>query len=148
METDVGIAAWRTFLTAHARVTALLEDELQRERELPLTWYDVLLHLREAPERRLRMTELAAAVLLSKSGLTRLVDRMYAAGLVNRSPDGDDRRGRWVMLTPQGKKRLREAGPVHVRGINRHFIDYLTPEAAQGMTEALARIVEAAESER
>ncbi|MBK8561612.1 MAG: MarR family transcriptional regulator [Dehalococcoidia bacterium] len=87
------MAAWRTFLTAHARVTALLEDELQRERELPLTWYDVLLHLREAPERRLRMTELAAAVLLSKSGLTRLVDRMYAAGLVNRSPDGDDRRG-------------------------------------------------------
>ncbi|MBK8561613.1 hypothetical protein [Candidatus Amarobacter glycogenicus] len=52
------------------------------------------------------------------------------------------------MLTPHGKKRLREAGPVHVRGINRHFIDYLTPEAAQGMTEALARIVEAAESER
>ena len=142
------MAAWRTFLTAHARVTALLEDELQRERELPLTWYDVLLHLREAPERRLRMTELAAAVLLSKSGLTRLVDRMYAAGLVNRSPDGDDRRGRWVMLTAQGMKRLREAGPVHVRGINRHFIDYLTPEAAQGMTEALARIVEAAESER
>ena len=76
-----GLAAWRSFLEAHAAVTSVLERELVAQRELPLAWYDVLVQLSEAPNGRLRMQDLAAKVLLSKSGLTRLCDRMEAAGL-------------------------------------------------------------------
>lgn len=144
MESDSGMRAWRGFLTAHARVMALLEEELERERDLPLSWYDVLVQLEEARGSRLRMTELAAAVLLSKSGLTRLVDRMCTAGLVNRSADADDRRGRWVQLTPAGRKRLRDAAPAHLRGVGEHFIDFLTPESAEVLAETFGRIVKAA----
>jgi DNA-binding MarR family transcriptional regulator len=136
--------AWRAFLTAHARVTAVLETELQQERALPLAWYDVLLQLREAPDRRLRMTELAGAVLLSKSGLTRLVDRMCAAGLVDRSADSADRRGRWVTLTEAGRARLREAAPVHLRGIAEHFTDQLSEADARVLAAALSSIAERA----
>src|SRR5512134_3413797 len=94
------MAAWRTFLVAHARVTDVLASELEAEGGLPLTWYDVLVQLSEAPDNRLRMQELARAVLLSKSGLTRLVDRMTSGGLVTREPCLDDRRGTFVCLSP------------------------------------------------
>ena len=139
------MAAWRAFLTAHARVTALLEADLVRERGLPLSWYDVLLQLREANGQHLRMTELAEAVLLSKSGLTRLVDRMCIEGLVERSPDAEDRRGRWVQLTTKGRTRLREAAPVHLRGITEYFTGHLTADEAGALAATLERIVDAAE---
>ncbi len=145
MKKDTGMAAWRAFLTAHARVVGLLEEELQRERGLPLSWYDVLVQLQEAPDQRLRMTELAGAVLLSKSGLTRLVDRMCEDGLVERCPDPEDRRGRWVSLTAAGHARLRDAATVHVRGIRQHFIDQLSPEEAAQLESVLSNIVERAE---
>jgi DNA-binding MarR family transcriptional regulator len=145
VQRDVKMSAWRAFLTAHARVTAVLEDELERERGLPLSWYDVLLHLREADDQRLRMSELAGAVLLSKSGLTRLVDRMCAAGLVERSADSEDRRGRWVHLTSAGRTRLRDAAPVHLRGVAEHFTGHLTGETAAVLEATLTKIVEAAE---
>lgn len=145
VKTDHRMAAWRAFLTAHARVTAILEAELEREAGLPLTWYDVLLQLREAPDHRLRMTDLAGAVLLSKSGLTRLVDRMCAAGLVARAADADDRRGRWVTLLPPGRARLREAAPVHLRGVAEHFTQFLSEAEAATLAVTLGHIVEAAE---
>ncbi len=141
------MVAWRAFLTAHARVTTLLEDELVREKGLPLTWYDVLVQLEEAPGHRLRMTELAGAVLLSKSGLTRLVDRMCGAGLVDRSPDADDRRGRWVNLTPAGIARLHDAAVTHMRGVHEHFINHLDAHTAEVMAEALSRIAGSATGE-
>ena len=140
------MAAWRAFLTAHARVTELLESDLQRERGLPLAWYDVLVQLSEAADHKLRMTDLAGAVLLSKSGLTRLVDRMCAAGLVDREPDASDRRGRWVSLTPAGRTRLRSAAPTHLRGVAEHFTAHLTPESAEILAETLTEIARAAES--
>src|SRR4029453_4402233 len=87
------LSAWRLLLEAHATVTELLEHELVAERGLPLSRYDVLLNLAEAPEGRLRMQELSASVLLSKSGLSRLVDRMVEAGVVPRGRWGDDPRG-------------------------------------------------------
>ena len=143
------MAAWRAFLTAHARVTGLLEDELENERSLPLSWYDVLLQLKEAPDDRLRMSDLAGAVLLSKSGLTRLVDRMCAAGLTARSADVEDRRGRWVSLTPEGRARLRKAAPVHLRGVAEHFTSQLSEDEARMLAAALSGIAErAAERER
>jgi DNA-binding MarR family transcriptional regulator len=134
------MGAWRAFLAAHARVTAALERELVAERGLPLAWYDVLVQLSEAPVGRLRMTDLAAAVLLSKSGLTRLVDRMAEAGLVERSPNDADRRGRIVCLTAAGTARLREAAPVHLRGVQEHFGARLTGNDARLLSETLAKV--------
>ena len=138
------LSAWRLLLEAHAAVTELLEHELVAERGLPLSRYDVLLNLAEAPDSRLRMQELSASVLLSKSGLSRLVDRMVKAGLVRRERCEDDRRGWFAVLTDQGRSALRRAAPVHLRGIEEHFTRHLEPEEVQAMTAALARVVAAA----
>ena len=138
------LSAWRRLLEAHATVTELLEHELVTERGLPLSRYDVLLNLAEAPGGRLRMQELSASVLLSKSGLSRLVDRMVEAGLVRRERCQDDRRGWFAVLTDQGRSALRRAAPVHLRGIQEHFAQHLEPEEVQVLTTALARVVAAA----
>ncbi len=138
------LSAWRLLLEAHATVTELLEHELVAERGLPLSRYDVLLNLAEAPDGRLRMQELSASVLLSKSGLSRLVDRMVEAGLVRRERCQDDRRGWFAVLTDQGRGALRRAAPVHLRGIQEHFTGHLEPEEVQAMTAALTRVVAAA----
>jgi DNA-binding MarR family transcriptional regulator len=138
------LAAWRLLLEAHAATTELLEHELVAERSLPLTRYDVLLNLAEAPGGRLRMQELSASVLLSKSGLSRLVDRMVEAGLVRRERCEDDRRGWFAVLTDQGRSALRRAAPVHLRGIQEHFARHLEPGEVQVLTAALSRVVAAA----
>ncbi len=134
--------AWRAFLEAHAHVIRLLEAELEAEKALPLTWYDVLVHLEEAQGHRLRMTDLAERVLLSKSGLTRLVDRMCDFGLVSRSPDDRDRRGRWVNLEPAGLARLHDAAPVHLRGVDAYFASLLTESEAEALAVVLRRIAD------
>ncbi len=139
--------AWRAFLEAHSYVTRLLAAELEHEKALPLTWYDVLVHLEEADGHRLRMTELAERVLLSKSGLTRLVDRMCAAGLVSRSADDRDRRGRWVGLEPAGIARLHDAAPVHMRGVESHFTGLLASGEAAAIAGPLRRIADAARAD-
>jgi DNA-binding MarR family transcriptional regulator len=138
------LAAWRLLLEAHATVTELLENELVAARGLPLNRYDVLLNLAEAPGGRLRMQELSASVLLSKSGLSRLVDRMVEAGLVRRERCEDDRRGWFAVLTDQGRSTLRRAAPVHLRGIQEHFVRLLKPDEVQVLATALARVVAAA----
>lgn len=137
------MAAWRAFLESHARVIAKLEHELERERGLPLTWYDVLVQLNEAAGGRLRMSELAEAVLISRSGLTRLVDRMAKAGLVERLPCPEDRRGTHVALTEAGRAKLAGAAPVHLRGIQQHFARYLSDEEAEELCGMFARIIAA-----
>ena len=103
-----GIAAWRRFLEAHARVTRRLDDELQAAHGLSLAEYDALLQIAHAPGRRVRMNVLAERVILSRSGITRLVDRLEAAGLVNRVPDPVDRRIARVAATPKGVKLLHD----------------------------------------
>ena len=140
------LVAWRAFLEAHAFVMSKLADELEAERGMPLGWYDVLVQLSEAEGNKLRMTELADLVLLSKSGLTRLVDRMCTAGLVDRLPDADDRRGRWVEMTKLGRARLVDAAPVHLRGVHQYFTGYLSDEEAAVVGVALRRIADAARS--
>ncbi len=100
--THAELASWRSFLRAHATITKTLEAELEIEQQLSLAAYDVLVQLSEAPERRLRMTELADAVLLSRSGVTRLVDRLEKVGLVARSRVADDGRGVAAELTEAG----------------------------------------------
>jgi DNA-binding MarR family transcriptional regulator len=140
------LAAWRLLLEAHAATTELLEHELVAERGLPLSRYDVLLNLAEAPGGRLRMQELSASVLLSKSGLSRLVDRMVEAGLVRRERCQDDRRGWFAVLTDQGRSALRRAAPVHLRGIHEHFARHLDPAEVEVLTAALSKVVAAAQA--
>src|SRR4051794_19257333 len=113
--------AWRSFLTAHARVLRSLEAELVAEQGLSLVSYDVLVQLAEAPGRRLRMAELADRVLLSRSGVTRLVDRLERAGLVARQRVMADGRGVIAELTECGLERLRTASGTHLAGVVRHF---------------------------
>ncbi|MBN9109553.1 MAG: MarR family transcriptional regulator [Pseudonocardia sp.] len=123
--TEEQLASWRAFLKAHATITRVLETELVAEQRLSLAAYDVLVQLAEAPGRRLRMTELADAVLLSRSGVTRLVDRLERAGLVSRSPVAGDGRGVAASLTEAGVRRLRVASRTHLAGVVRHFVDRL-----------------------
>ncbi len=134
------ITAWKAFLGAHARVTAVLETELQAAHQLPLSFYDVLVQLSEAPGRRLRMSELAQAVLLSRSGLTRLVERMERAGLVSRAPSPGDARGVETVLTDAGLRRIQEAAPTHLRGVAEHVTDLLTPSELEVLTTALDKV--------
>ncbi|HZQ38599.1 MAG TPA: MarR family transcriptional regulator [Dehalococcoidia bacterium] len=140
------LEAWRAFLAAHAVLTDVLEAELLAERGLPLAWYDVLFQLSLAPGGERRMQELAGAVLLSKSGLTRLVARMEQAGLVERRPCPTDLRGTIAALTPSGKAALRRARPIHLRGIREHFADRLSDEEARALCSAFGRVLAARRS--
>ena len=141
--TSAQVAGWRAFLTAHARVLAVLERELTAERGIPLTWYDVLVVLSESASNRLRMHDVASAVLLSRAGLTRLIDRMTGAGLVQRVPCEDDRRGTYVVMTEAGRTALDAASPVHLRGVREHFTGHLSDGELAAMEAAFGRIVAA-----
>jgi DNA-binding MarR family transcriptional regulator len=122
---DHRLDAWRAFLGAHARLFRRLDAELRTEHDLSLPEYDALLHLAEAPGRRVRMSRLAALVLLSKSGVTRLIDRLEADGSVERLQCSHDARGAEAVLTDEGLNRLRAASTTHLRGIERYFMDVL-----------------------
>jgi DNA-binding MarR family transcriptional regulator len=124
--TTCELAAWRGFLRVHAALLRELDRELEEGHGLPLTHYEVLLHLWNAPEHRLRMTDLANSVLLSQSGLTRLVDRMERAGYVVREPCAADRRVLYARLTDAGRARFAEAGPTHLAGVRRRFLDHFS----------------------
>ena len=134
------MAAWRGFMEAHAHVLGRLAREIQDEQSLPLTWYDVLVQLSEAEGRRLRMQELADRVLLSQSGLTRLVDRLEAEGFVERVRCSEDGRGFFAQLTRDGLETLRRTYPTHLRGVREWFTDLLTDEEAAIVARALTRI--------
>jgi DNA-binding MarR family transcriptional regulator len=137
---DPRLATWAAFLRAHARVVRELERELQAEQRMALTDYDVLVQLAAAEDRRLRMSELAERLLLSRSGATRLVDRLVAQGLVAREICDTDRRGQWAALTDAGLDRLRAAAPTHLRGVGEHFLDRMSPDDLASMQAILARL--------
>ncbi len=137
---DPRLRSWSTFLRAHAYVVRELERELQAEQQLALTDYDVLVQLATADERRLRMSELADRLLLSRSGVTRLVDRLVADGLVERVVCDDDRRGQWASLTTAGRERLRRASPTHLRGVAAHFLDRLSPDELASLERMLGAV--------
>ena len=129
-------------MRAHAAVVRELERELQTEQKLALTDYDVLVHLAAAGEHRLRMSELADGLLISRSGATRLIDRLVAEGLVERASCESDRRGQWAALTDAGYRRLRRATPTHLRGVAAHFLDRLSPEDLSGLERMLGGVLE------
>ncbi len=119
----VELAAWRGLLRAHSALVHDLDAELRAAHDLSLHEYEVLLVLGEAPEQRMRMSDLAIAVLLSQSGLTRLVDRLVDAGSVERTRCENDRRGLNAELTPAGRARLEQARPTHLAGVRSRFLD-------------------------
>ncbi|MGH2723776.1 MAG: MarR family winged helix-turn-helix transcriptional regulator [Actinomycetota bacterium] len=135
------LAAWVMFLQAHSVVVDALGRELEGERGLPLTWYEVLLSLGMADGGRLRMLDLSRSLLLSKSGATRLIDRMESAGLVARRPSPHDRRVIWAAITPRGRRAFDAAAPVHLRGIERHFMEALSDDEVRGLMAALRKVI-------
>jgi DNA-binding MarR family transcriptional regulator len=141
---ETRLTAWRAFLNAHAAAVGAIERELAAADCISLTWYDVLVALWEAPQHRLRLHELAQTVVLSRSGLTRLVDRLEAAGLLRREACADDRRGAYAVLTDDGRAAQLRAWPIYARGIVTHFADHLSDEDAMVLTEALGRVSAAA----
>ncbi|GGS65236.1 MarR family transcriptional regulator [Planobispora rosea] len=119
------LVVWRMLQRAQVRITRLLEADLLVEHDLALASYDVLMQLSESPDRRLRMNDLAERVLLSRSGLTRLIDRLQRDGLVEREACASDARGLFAVLTDAGALRLAEATPTYLRGIRAQFLDVL-----------------------
>lgn len=117
------LAAWHGFLRAHALLVRELDCELEASHGLPLVSYELLRALEEAPDRRMRMRELADAVMLSRSGLTRLVDRLVRDGLIRRSTCSADARGCYAVLTPEGQRVIEAARPAHLDGVRRRFLD-------------------------
>jgi DNA-binding MarR family transcriptional regulator len=129
------------FFEAHACVCADIEAKLQRAHGLSLRWYDVLLHLHAVPGRRLAMRELGDAVVISKSGLTGVVDRMARAGLVERIADPDDRRVTLVTLTPSGAELYARARGDHRAVVAERFVDRLDPADLDVIERTMAGLV-------
>lgn len=122
-------------------LTRTLDQEMQEERAISITEYLLLLTLRYAPEGRLLLGELAARVHLTKSGVTRLVDRMEDAGFVDRVPCPTDKRSTFAAINAAGRAELRRAWPVHRRGIESHFGEHFTTAEAAELRDLLVRIV-------
>jgi DNA-binding MarR family transcriptional regulator len=141
------LAAWRALLSAHATIVEQIERDLAAARQLPLGAYDVLLALAEAPDRRLRMRELASAVVLNRSTLSRRVDRLEQEGLLVRERCDDDRRGAYAALTEAGRVALRAAWPVYADGIARYFARHVTDTEADILIAALTRVHSATDSD-
>jgi DNA-binding MarR family transcriptional regulator len=137
---DWRVAVWRSFLRAHAVVITDLERDLDADAGMPLAWYDVLLTLAQAPDRKLRMAQLADRVLLSRSGLTRLIDRLEREELVRREPSLDDARGTYTVLTLAGLQRLRDAVPAHLASVQRHWLAHFSDDELTTLGQLLARI--------
>ncbi|WP_239311100.1 MULTISPECIES: MarR family winged helix-turn-helix transcriptional regulator [unclassified Frankia] len=134
------LRAWRQFLRAHSYVIRQLETDLESEHHLPLASFDVLVQLSEVPDGALRMNELAEAVLLSRSGLTRLVDRLERDGLVERRSCPSDARGTFATLTPEGRKRLRAASQTHLAGVSKHVTSHFNPDELDVLADLLSRL--------
>jgi DNA-binding MarR family transcriptional regulator len=137
---ELELAAWRGFLRIHSALAHELDRELEAAHGLPLTQYEVLLHLNNAPNRRLRMSELASTVLLSQSGVTRLVDRLERQGLVVREPCPSDRRGLHARITDEGRRRLAEARPTHLAGVRDRFLSRLDDEDLRALAGIWERL--------
>jgi DNA-binding MarR family transcriptional regulator len=143
---DQHFEAWKAFIRAQAELIQTLSRELEAEQGLPLTFYDVLIQLSIAGG-RLRMSELADAVVLSRSGVTRLVDRMVRDGLVRREACPEDRRSLYATLTPAGRRALKRARPFHLRGVAEHFGRHLSDDEAKIIAAALGRIAPSPDGE-
>jgi DNA-binding MarR family transcriptional regulator len=139
---DVELDAWRGFLRTQSTLLRELDDELTREHGLPLSSYDVLVQLDEAEDGRLRMSHLADAVLLSRSGLTRLVTRLVEQGLIERDECKNDARGSFAVITEKGRERLDEARLTHRAGVRSRFFDRLGERELHQLAKTWAKLLD------
>ena len=132
---------WHEFRRAHSRATTNLENEMLDRMGFPLIWFDTLHHLSEAPRNKLRLQDLADKLLFSRTGLTRLVDRIEEAGLVEREPDQQDRRGISAVLTSAGLQTHREAVSTYDKVIESHFLGPLNTGDRKALRSALRKVL-------
>jgi DNA-binding MarR family transcriptional regulator len=137
-------SVWALFLTAHAVLIEAIERRLAQAGLPPLAWYDLLWGLERSPDQRLRMSELADKVVLSRSNLTRLVDRLEGVGLVLRERSEEDRRGAYAVLTETGREMRRRMWPVYQAGIRQLFESQLSDAEAETVGAVLRRVLAAA----
>jgi DNA-binding MarR family transcriptional regulator len=133
------LLAWRLYFESALALTDVLDAELERDAGIPLRWYDVLVHLEDFPE-GLRMKDLAGRILYSKSGFTRVVDRLEDAGLVQRVRPDNDRRSILVVLTDKGHATIDEARRQHHQAIGQHFSEHLSDADVAALTQALEKV--------
>jgi DNA-binding MarR family transcriptional regulator len=141
---EPSVTAWAALLRVHAALLPRLERELAAV-GMPLAWYDVLLEVNAAPDRRLRMTELGARAVLSRERISRVVDELERAGLARRERNPDDGRSLLASITDEGRARLRAAAPTYLDGIARHFGAHLRGDEARVLAAALFRVLRAEE---
>jgi DNA-binding MarR family transcriptional regulator len=140
------LAAWRGFLRVHSGLVRQLNAELETAHELPLAHYEVLFHLDCAPDSRLTMSELSKSVLLSQSGVTRLVDRLVRSGLVMREGCTEDRRVMYARLTEEGRQALCEARPLLIEGVRQRFLSHFDDAELDALADAWERVLPGATS--
>jgi DNA-binding MarR family transcriptional regulator len=133
------LRAWRLYFESALALNDVLDAELERDAGIPLREYDALVHLEEAPE-GLRMNELAERILYSKSGFTRVVDRMEKAGLVRRVRPENDRRSILLVLTAEGRKTMEQARSQHRNAIEEHFSRHLSDTDIKALTRAFEKV--------
>jgi len=135
------LRAWRGMLRAHAALAKALDAQLEAAHGLQLSSYEVLMYLADAEDERMRMCDLASSILLSRSGLTRLVDRLAREGLIERVACDADARGQFAKLTPAGREKLDAARITHLAGVHVLFLDRFTPEELELLGGAWDRII-------
>src|SRR3954462_3928924 len=139
---ELELDAWRGFLRTHATLVRELDEELTERHALPLSSYDVLVQLEAAPEGRLRMSHLADAVLLSRSGLSRLVTRLEGQGLLERLECENDARGAFAAITEAGRAKLAEARATHRAGVRERFLNKLGERELRQLTRVWGRLLD------
>lgn len=141
-------ATWRLFLTVQIQVIERIQEKLSAANLPPLEWYDVLWALEETPDRRLRLSELADRVLLSRSNLTRLLDRLEKNELLYREPCPTDRRGTFAVLTEAGAAMQKQMWAIYSEGIAEYFGDRLSDEEVKVMQQGFKKILGAIAGDR
>jgi DNA-binding MarR family transcriptional regulator len=147
MAEEVDVRAWRAVLLAQSRVVRAIERDLDAAGAISLGWYDVLLELNAAPDRQLRMQDLAMRAVLSRTRVSRIVTELADAGYVERREDPTDRRAWLATLTPAGRTVLEETAPRYLAGIEHHFNRHLNAADRIAVETALAKVVEAHHAE-
>lgn len=139
--TERELRAWRGLLRVHASLSKALDADLEAAHGLPLSSYEVLMRLADAEEGRMRMCNLAESVILSRSGLTRLVDRLEREGYIARVPCEDDARGSFAAITDSGREKLAAARVTHLAGVRTLFLEHFSAEDLDALGDAWERVL-------
>lgn len=140
-------AAWRAVLLAHSRALRAIERDLEAAGAIPLGWYDVLLELNAAPDRQLRMQDLSARAVLSRTRISRIVGELEADSYVERIADPSDGRATLAKITTTGRAVLKQTAPLYRAGVEQHFNRHLTPATRRAIETSLQRVIDAHQAE-